>query len=70
MRRESGIFGRKSSVDATLDIGSDVLFKATMESTFFKMREEYFDTLFESLELSGKVYGLGPLSERLRDSIG
>ena len=56
--------------NATLDIGSDVLFKTTMESTFFKMREEYFDTLFESLQLSGKVYGLGPLSERLRDSIG
>ena len=54
----------------TLDIGSDFLFKLTMESTSFKMREEYFDTLFESLELSGKVYGLGPLSERLRDSIG
>ncbi|KAM5538948.1 hypothetical protein V8D89_007369 [Ganoderma adspersum] len=41
-----------------------------MESTFFKMRKEYFDTIFEALELSGKLYGLGPLSESLRDSIG
>ena len=48
-----------------------MLFKLTMESTFFKMREEYFDTIFEALELSGKLYGLlGPLSKSPRDSIG
>ena len=39
-------------------------------STFSKMREEYFDTIFEALELSGKLYGLGPLSESPRDSVG
>ena len=49
-----------------------MLFKLTMESTFFKMRdsEEYFDTIFEALELSSKLYGLGPLSKSIRDSIG
>ena len=46
-----------------------MLFTLTMESMFFKMREEYFDTIFEALELSSKLYGLGPLLESLWDSI-
>ena len=44
-----------------------------MESTFFKMREEYFDTTLAALELrvsSRLYYGLSLLSESLRDSIG
>ena len=55
-----------------VDVGSDLLSTArgTMESTFFKMRED-FDTrsTLKALELSGKLYGFVLLSESFRDFI-